>query len=91
MFNINSYDRKNIFYLNFICYVLSILLAIDLKAFNCLQLLKKDVEMRLGVVRRIQNHIFFSNMDWAAIEKRQVAPPFKPNIVSKKILLSFLF
>ena len=47
--------------------------------------------MRLGVVKRIQNHAFFSSMDWAAIENRQVAPPFKPNIVSNKALLSFLF
>jgi len=55
----------------------------------CRQLLKKDVEMRLGVVKRIQNHIFFSNMDWAAIEKRQVAPPFKPNIKSPSDFSNF--
>lgn len=52
------------------------------------RLLKRHVETRLGTgpedSEEIKNHIFFRNhiMDWTKVYKRQLDPPFKPNITS---------
>lgn len=54
----------------------------------CAQLLTKDPECRLGCVEReggeeaIRSHSFFSGLDWNALNKRELEPPFKPRIVS---------
>lgn len=47
-----------------------------------LQLFVREPEERLGVKGNIRLHSFFSNTDWEALERRQVAPPFKPTLVS---------
>lgn len=44
--------------------------------------LKKNPLHRLGCTGKesqIQNHIFFRNLDWFALEKRNVKPPFRPH------------
>lgn len=47
-----------------------------------LQLFVREPEERLGVKGNIRQHSFFSATDWSALEQRQVAPPFRPTLVS---------
>lgn len=47
-----------------------------------LQLFVREPEERLGVKGNIRQHSFFSATDWNALEQRQVAPPFRPTLVS---------
>lgn len=48
----------------------------------------KNPAKRLGCVASeggdaaIRNHPFFKDVDWEALENRNVKPPFKPKIVS---------
>jgi hypothetical protein len=47
----------------------------------------KTPNKRLGCIpgqgdQAILTHPFFKEIDWEALEKRQVRPPFKPKIVS---------
>lgn len=48
----------------------------------------KNPSRRLGCVvsqgceAAIQQHAFFKEMDWVALEQRKVKPPFRPRIVS---------
>lgn len=48
------------------------------------QLLTRDVDKRLGSgpkgSENVKKHPFFSTIDWVALEKKQVKPPFKPNV-----------
>uniref|UniRef100_A0A669D1N7 Protein kinase C n=1 Tax=Oreochromis niloticus TaxID=8128 RepID=A0A669D1N7_ORENI len=45
-------------------------------------LFERDPTRRLGVVGDIRGHAFFKNINWAALERRQVEPPFKPKVKS---------
>uniref|UniRef100_A0A3B3Z997 Protein kinase C n=1 Tax=Periophthalmus magnuspinnatus TaxID=409849 RepID=A0A3B3Z997_9GOBI len=50
---------------------------------NLLELLfERDPTRRLGVVGDIRAHPFFKSINWAALEKLQVDPPFKPKVKS---------
>ncbi|XP_018907976.1 protein kinase C isoform X1 [Bemisia tabaci] len=55
----------------------------------------KNPAKRLGCVASeggdaaIRNHPFFKDVDWEALENRNVKPPFKPKIKSKKDVLNF--
>lgn len=51
------------------------------------QFLTKNPQRRLGCQpgigeRQIKAHAFFRTIDWDRLEKRQVPPPFKPQVVS---------
>lgn len=49
-------------------------------------LLEKDVSIRLGSMGSpegdIKYHPFFSDINWDKLERREVEPPFKPQVVS---------
>lgn len=45
------------------------------------QLFERDPSRRLGVVGDIRAHPFFRTINWSALEKREVTPPFKPKVV----------
>ncbi|XP_075900034.1 protein kinase C theta type isoform X2 [Nelusetta ayraudi] len=47
-----------------------------------IKLFVREPEERLGVKGNIRRHSFFSATDWNALEQRQVAPPFKPTLMS---------
>ncbi|XP_028260927.1 protein kinase C, delta b isoform X2 [Parambassis ranga] len=50
---------------------------------NLLELLfERDPTRRLGVVGDIRIHPFFKTINWTALEKRDVEPPFKPKVKS---------
>ncbi|XP_043093485.1 protein kinase C theta type isoform X1 [Puntigrus tetrazona] len=46
------------------------------------KLFVREPERRLGVKGNIRQHAFFRDMDWSALEKRQVEPPFRPTVKS---------
>lgn len=54
---------------------------------NNKQLLDKNANTRLGSPSsphgEINQHIFFHEIDWKKLERRQLESPFKPNIVSE--------
>ena len=45
------------------------------------QLFERDPSRRLGVVGDIRAHPFFRTVNWLALEKREVDPPFRPKVV----------
>lgn len=45
-----------------------------------IKLLQKDPKDRLSVASEIQNHPFFSNIDWNKLLSKSYLPPFKPNV-----------
>lgn len=45
-------------------------------------LFERDPSRRLGVTGTIREHAFFKTINWTALEKREVAPPFKPKVKS---------
>lgn len=49
--------------------------------FTFSQLFERDSTRRLGVVGNIRGHAFFKTINWPALEKREVSPPFKPKVV----------
>uniref|UniRef100_A0AAQ6APD4 protein kinase C n=1 Tax=Amphiprion ocellaris TaxID=80972 RepID=A0AAQ6APD4_AMPOC len=50
---------------------------------NLLELLfERDPTRRLGVVGDIRVHPFFKVINWLALEKKEVEPPFKPKVKS---------
>jgi novel protein kinase C delta type len=56
-------------------------------ALKCVQaLLEKDVTLRLGSVGAslgdVKSHPFFSDINWERLERREMEPPFKPQVVS---------
>lgn len=56
------------------------------------QLLNRNPRHRLGAQRdaqELKEHGFFSNIDWVALEARQVAPPFKPFVDSDESVANF--
>ncbi|CAB1314812.1 unnamed protein product [Coregonus sp. 'balchen'] len=44
------------------------------------KLFERDPSHRLGVVGNIHGHSFFKTLNWPALEKREVEPPFKPKV-----------
>ncbi|XP_036415163.1 protein kinase C, delta b isoform X1 [Colossoma macropomum] len=44
------------------------------------KLFEREPTRRLGVVGNIRGHPFFKTINWSALEKREVAPPFKPKV-----------
>ncbi|EDQ86882.1 uncharacterized protein MONBRDRAFT_10624 [Monosiga brevicollis MX1] len=56
---------------------------VSLKAQDLItQLLQRNPSARLGRLsaKEIQRHLFFKDMDWAALEKKQLEAPWKPRI-----------
>ncbi|XP_033938838.1 protein kinase C, delta b isoform X1 [Pseudochaenichthys georgianus] len=45
-------------------------------------LFERDSTRRLGVVGDIRAHPFFKTINWPALEKREMVPPFKPKVKS---------
>lgn len=45
------------------------------------QLFERDPTRRLGVVGDITTQPFFRTIDWQALERKEVEPPFKPKVV----------
>lgn len=54
-------------------------------ALICLQFLEKDWTKRLGSsdnsASEVMNHEFFIGLKWHLLERRQLEPPFKPQMV----------
>ncbi|KAG7454595.1 hypothetical protein MATL_G00261470 [Megalops atlanticus] len=46
------------------------------------KLFVREPEKRLGVKGNIRQHPFFREVDWVALENRQVEPPFRPTVKS---------
>ncbi|KAJ7530580.1 hypothetical protein O6H91_14G008900 [Diphasiastrum complanatum] len=57
------------------------------------QMLEKNPEHRLGSGPRdaqdIMDHIFFSSIDWNALSRREISPPFVPDVKSKDDVSNF--
>uniref|UniRef100_A0A8C9YGF5 Protein kinase C n=1 Tax=Sander lucioperca TaxID=283035 RepID=A0A8C9YGF5_SANLU len=53
------------------------------EAKNLIELLfERDPSRRLGVVGDVRAHPFFKTINWPALEKRELEPPFKPKVKS---------
>ncbi|KAG7456277.1 hypothetical protein MATL_G00250020 [Megalops atlanticus] len=46
------------------------------------KLFVRDPKKRLGVKGNIREHSFFQDVEWTALENRQVEPPFRPQVKS---------
>ena len=50
------------------------------------QLIERNISLRLGYTGgtkpHIRKHPFFSPIDWNKLEKREIKPPFTPDVVS---------
>ncbi|KAG5274952.1 hypothetical protein AALO_G00141970 [Alosa alosa] len=44
------------------------------------KLFERDHSRRLGIVGNIRGHAFFKTINWTALERREVDPPFKPKV-----------
>uniref|UniRef100_A0A668A640 Protein kinase C n=1 Tax=Myripristis murdjan TaxID=586833 RepID=A0A668A640_9TELE len=44
------------------------------------RLFERDPTRRLGIVGNIRVHPFFKTINWQALERREVEPPFKPKV-----------
>lgn len=53
------------------------------------KLFERDPTRRLGVVGNIRGHAFFKTINWPALEKREVPPPFKPKVKSSSDCSNF--
>lgn len=69
--------------------------SLSVKAASVLKgFLNKNPADRLGCNREsafmdIVNHPFFKQIDWEALEQKQVTPPFKPRLDSERDLANF--
>lgn len=47
-----------------------------------LQLLTRDPEKRLGTAggTEVKNHIWFADIDWDKLVRKEIDPPFKPKV-----------
>jgi len=56
-------------------------------------LMQEDPEVRLGGGSRdgeeVRCHEFFAGVDWPALERRQIAPPFRPRLVGNEDVSNF--
>lgn len=47
--------------------------------------MERNISLRLGYScgtrPKIRRHPFFSPIDWSKLEKREIPPPFKPDMV----------
>uniref|UniRef100_A0A8C4QZ16 Protein kinase C n=1 Tax=Eptatretus burgeri TaxID=7764 RepID=A0A8C4QZ16_EPTBU len=46
------------------------------------QMLNRDPIQRLGAAAKIRCHGYFSSIDWSALERREIPPPFIPHVAS---------
>uniref|UniRef100_A0A8C8REA8 Protein kinase C delta type n=1 Tax=Pelusios castaneus TaxID=367368 RepID=A0A8C8REA8_9SAUR len=46
------------------------------------KLFERDPTKRLGITGNIKDHSFFKTINWTALEKREIEPPFKPKVKS---------
>uniref|UniRef100_G1KHZ5 Protein kinase C delta n=1 Tax=Anolis carolinensis TaxID=28377 RepID=G1KHZ5_ANOCA len=46
------------------------------------KLFERDPTKRLGITGNIRDHNFFKAINWTALEKREMDPPFKPKVKS---------
>ncbi|XP_074861216.1 protein kinase C delta type isoform X3 [Carettochelys insculpta] len=46
------------------------------------KLFERDPTRRLGITGNIKEHSFFKTINWTALEKREIEPPFKPKVKS---------
>ncbi|XP_051985628.1 protein kinase C delta type-like [Xyrauchen texanus] len=46
------------------------------------RLFERNPSRRLGIVGNIRAHLFFKTINWSALERREVEPPFKPKVKS---------
>ncbi|XP_076872337.1 protein kinase C delta type-like [Brachyhypopomus gauderio] len=46
------------------------------------RLFRRDPFHRLGVVGNIRRQLFFWTINWSALERREIEPPYKPNMKS---------
>ncbi|KAI2663716.1 kinase C delta type-like protein [Labeo rohita] len=44
------------------------------------RLFERDPSRRLGIVGNIRGHLFFKTVNWSALERKEVEPPFKPKV-----------
>uniref|UniRef100_A0A665V7I9 Protein kinase C n=1 Tax=Echeneis naucrates TaxID=173247 RepID=A0A665V7I9_ECHNA len=44
------------------------------------RLFERDPTRRLGIVGNIRSHPFFKSINWPALERREIEPPFKPKV-----------
>uniref|UniRef100_A0A8C1FX79 Protein kinase C n=1 Tax=Cyprinus carpio TaxID=7962 RepID=A0A8C1FX79_CYPCA len=44
------------------------------------KLFERDPSRRLGIVGNIRGHLFFKTVNWSALERKEVEPPFKPKV-----------
>ncbi|XP_065061146.1 protein kinase C iota type-like [Rhopilema esculentum] len=67
--------------------------SLSVRASSCLKgFLNKNPRDRLGCHLQtgfadIMSHLFFKAIDWEALEKRQVMPPYKPNVAGEQEVL----
>eukprot|EP00039_Didymoeca_costata_P019717 m.338662 g.338662 ORF g.338662 m.338662 type:complete len:480 (+) comp18496_c0_seq1:215-1654(+) len=56
-------------------------------------LLARDPRMRLGAgrddVKAVRSHPFFSSIDWEALERKEIIPPFDPQVTGSLDLRNF--
>lgn len=55
------------------------------------QLFERDPSRRLGIVGNIRGHQFFKTVNWPALERKEVEPPFKPKVVCFSSHIRFSF
>ncbi|KAJ8408148.1 hypothetical protein AAFF_G00263760 [Aldrovandia affinis] len=44
------------------------------------KLFERDPSRRLGIIGNIRSHPFFKTINWVALERKEVDPPFKPKV-----------
>ncbi|XP_076874029.1 protein kinase C delta type-like [Brachyhypopomus gauderio] len=53
------------------------------------RLFQRDPYNRLGVIGNIRGQPFFKNINWSALERREIDPPYKPKLTSPKDCSNF--
>lgn len=87
-FGLSRLPRKsiNVFYFFLPFSTLLLMTRLHVHVFHPLsltQLLEKDKKKRLGSKRdadEIREHDFFRSVNWADLEKKNILPPFNPNV-----------